>query len=65
MSDTTTVCPLRQRMIEDMDGAARLPPIPIAATLCVGTKRKCPNARVFPNLGADRLCHSPVGHSRT
>jgi len=29
-----------------------------------GTKRKCPNARIFPELGADRLCHQPAGHSR-
>jgi hypothetical protein len=26
-----------------------------------GTKRKCPNARVFPEPGVDRLCHSPAG----
>jgi hypothetical protein len=30
----------------------------------IGTKRKCGNARAFPELGVDRLCHSPVGHSR-
>jgi hypothetical protein len=29
-----------------------------------GTKRKWRNARAFPELGVDRLCHSPVGHSR-
>jgi hypothetical protein len=29
-----------------------------------GTKRKCPNARVFPELGVDRLCHQRAGHSR-
>ena len=29
-----------------------------------GTKRKCRNARVFPKLGVDRLCHRPADHSR-
>jgi hypothetical protein len=30
----------------------------------VGTKRKCRNARVFPEPGVDRPCHRPVGHGR-
>jgi hypothetical protein len=29
-----------------------------------GTKRKGWNARVFPELGVDWLCHPPAGHSR-
>ena len=28
------------------------------------TKCKCGNARVFPELGLDRLCHPPDGHGR-
>ena len=35
-----------------------------AATLCFGTKRKRGNARVFPELGVDQLCHPHVGHGR-
>jgi hypothetical protein len=27
-----------------------------------GTKRKCRNARVFPKLEVDRLCHQPARH---
>jgi hypothetical protein len=33
-------------------------------TSVLGTKRKSWNARVFPELGVDRLCHPPAGHSR-
>jgi len=35
-------------------------PCPLVA---VGTQRKCWNARVFPKLGVDRLCHQPACHA--
>jgi hypothetical protein len=34
----------------------------VAMTDSSGTKRKCRNAGVFPELEVDRLCHPPVGH---
>jgi hypothetical protein len=36
--------------------------IEMAASSGYGTKRKCRNARVFPELGVDRLCHPAGGH---
>jgi hypothetical protein len=30
----------------------------------VGTKRECRNARAFPVLGIDRLCHQHARYSR-
>jgi hypothetical protein len=35
---------------------------PHSTTTAAGTKRNCRNARVFPKLGLDRLCHQPAGH---
>src|SRR5450755_3102125 len=35
-----------------------------ATTSKFGTNRKGRNARVFPELGIDQLCHQPAGHSR-
>jgi hypothetical protein len=29
-----------------------------------GTKRKCRNARLFPELGAHQLCYPPASHNR-
>ena len=45
-------------------GATPACPEQIEATSLHGTKRKCRNARIFPELGVGRLCHQAAGHSR-
>jgi hypothetical protein len=60
LTHSVTASSLRHRLAEPQIHYRAVEP----SGSVVGTKRKCRNVRVLPELGVDRLCHPPARRSR-